>query len=196
MDLAMSLFFIFLVIVATTYIVEMLSLHRFNLMVLKYGFVFKRKQIPIKHINWTVGDGVHKEGVGKFVFIPSLKFGYFVTKFTLMRRYGIIGYSIGNVITVYGDFMEDSQVLFVKYKVSYRILAIILLWYIVLLLYTFSGEVKYIAVGFVFFIVSTLLLFIWFYILDIKALNIQDGLIKLLKIKQLPVSCNESKKQT
>lgn len=180
----MLLFFTFLIIIATTYIIEMVSLHRFNLTVYKYGVVFKRKLIPIKHINWTVGDGIHKEGIGKFVFIPNLKCGYFVTKFTLMRRHGFIGYSIGNVITVYGDFKEDSNVLFVKYKVSYRILTLVLLWYVLLILYTFyPGEVKYIAIGSVFLVVSSLLLVIWFYILDSKALNIQEELIKLLKIK-------------
>ncbi len=87
-----SLLVITLLIIAwfTLTIFELIKLHRFNLRFFDYGFTILKKEINLRFINWKNFDGIYEEKEGKYVFIPDMKTGYFVTIFRFYRRYGLI----------------------------------------------------------------------------------------------------------
>ena len=96
------------------YLFEIVNLHRFKLNFFNFGFNLRLRKIKMGYCQWNNKDGIYKRDVGKYVFIPESKIGYFVTKFTLLRRFGIFGYSIGNQCTIYGSFCESEGEIAIK----------------------------------------------------------------------------------
>ena len=62
-------------------IIELTNLNNFNLKFYDFGITIFRKEINVHFSNWNYQDGIYEEQEGKFVFIPEMRKGYFVTRF-------------------------------------------------------------------------------------------------------------------
>ena len=165
-------------------IFELTNIHRFNLKFFDYGFTILKREIDQKFINWNGFDGIYEEKEGKYVFIPEMRIGYFVTKFEFYRRYGLIG--IWNIfpLTIFGHIKEIEGKLIIEYKISYRLVflfAVIILFWLYLPILTEAFKV--LLVSFVGILLTCLIVYIIFSIKKTKMFFIADEIKKLLKVK-------------
>ena len=170
------------IILLLVYIVELFNLHQFKLRFFDFGVKIYSKRGKIISAKWFNKDGIYEEKIGRYVFIPDLKQGYFVTRFEFYRRYGIWGHSMGNKCTIFGEFVERSNELVVVYKVSYRIVVLIFAWYALLLsVFIYNMDLKSFIGSAVFMIISSALLYLYYYFQKRRMSRLFDELIKVLK---------------
>ncbi len=134
MNIGVIILIVFLTCWLVVTVYELRNIHSFNLKFLDIGVTILRKEINPRFINWKGFDGIYEEKEGKFVFLPDLKIGYFVTIFRFYRRYGLIGGSYNIFpLTIFGSFAEIEGRLIIKYKVSYRLAFLVgficILWF-------------------------------------------------------------------
>ncbi|MCL3781415.1 hypothetical protein EMN47_13575 [Prolixibacteraceae bacterium JC049] len=142
----------------------------------------------MKFSNWKYFDGIYKEKEGKYVFIPDLKTGYFITRFRFYKQHSIIASSSGIPLTIFGDFEENDGVLKINYKISYRLIFLILAWFstlvIFLVLSVIKGNLLVLAVALVGIAITLLALYFVYIFQNGKMLLISDEISKLLEINK------------
>lgn len=164
------------------YLIELVGLHAFKLNFFSAGITVQTRKVKVVNSKWANKDGIYKANQGRYVFIPNLKAGYFVTRFKFFRRFGLIGYSIGNPCTIFGNFQEISNEVVVKYRISYRTMSSIFIWYLLLIIFTFyNGELKFIGIGAVFIIITTIIFSIYYQFQKRRMSIICDEIIMFLK---------------
>jgi hypothetical protein len=183
MDLMMTyIFFIVLSVYVLYFLVEIIALHSFYLRCFDFGLTIYTKTSKAKYLKWLNKDGIYKGKEGKYVFISDERIGYFVTRFSFFRRFAFGGYSWGIPFTIFGVFQENSQEITVKYKISFRIVLIIVFWYVALFWYAFStGQLKIIGIGILFIVITTMGLYIYYLVKRKKMLNILKEILLFLK---------------
>lgn len=176
---------VFSIFYITISIIELIGLHKFNLNFYKRGFNIFNKEITIKSSNWKNLDGVYSEKAAKYVFIPDLKEGFFVTKFYFTKRYSVFASSQGFPLTIFGRFYIDDGKLFINYLISYRIIILIGLWFLFWVITSITSEnLNGIGIGIAGILFSLFLLYIIKIFQMGKMLTMSDEIIKILNIKE------------
>lgn len=182
--------FLILYIIWTVY--ELVLLHRFNLKNFESGVKIYKRKIDFRFIKWEQLDGIYKCKEAKYVFVPELREGYFVTRYRTHRYYNPFVYSRGMPLTVFGKFNEESDQLVIEYKISYRVVTLISLWLIFCIFVpVFNGDFTNIGIGLLVSVVSFFFIYLWYLFLEGKLLIISDEIAELLKIDS-----NASKSKT
>jgi len=165
-------------------IIEIVGLHRFDLKYYQRGFKIFRKEKKIRFSNWNNLDGIYTQDEGKYVFVPDMRIGYFVTRFRFYRKYSLFAYSKGFPLTIYGSFYEQDNKLTITYFISYRLFALILLWFFV---WTVLSIVSMSWIGLVVGVFGVLISALFIYLIKIfqtgKMLTMFDEIVKILIVK-------------
>ena len=166
-------------------IVELIGLHRFNLRFYNYGFKIFEKNIKYKFSNWNNLDDIYTKKEGKYVFIPEVKVGYFVTNFSFYRVYSPIAYSSGIPLTIFGKIKDENNEVKVSFYISYRVVSILVFWFLTIILISiFSWTLMALAIG-IFGILFTLgLLFVVKIFYEGKILMMTEEISTILKIRK------------
>lgn len=182
---------VFLTIILTWFIVtiiELVNLNRFNLKFFSYGKTIYKHEIKVKFTNWNYFDGIYEENEAKYVFIPNIKIGYFVTRFRFYRQHSILSSGIGMPLTIFGRFEENNGVLKINYKISYRLIFLILAWLTpwgaVSILSAIKGNFLGLVVGVGGIGITILALYFIYIFQNGKILIISDEISRLLKIRK------------
>jgi hypothetical protein len=166
------------------YVSELIYLHSFNIRLFQFGSKIFTKKIRIEFSNWNNLDGIYSEKESKYVFIPELRTGYFVTNFYFYRSHSIIYESRGLPLTIFGKFELIDSYLKIEYRISYRITFFIGIIFLGILTFTIaSGNILSIGIGGLFVIVLSAFLYLAYLFQLGRMLIISDEIIKLLKIK-------------
>lgn len=166
-------------------IVELIQLHRFNLKFFKLGFNLYKREIDFDRCMWSNFDGIYNEKEGKYVFIPEQKAGYFVTNFELYRHYNLFFNGPVLPLTIFGCFYEEESRIKIQYKISYRHLALIVIWMVPwVILPFFIGNLLAFGIGSGGVLFSLFFLFLIYFYQKGKMLIISDEIEKLLRIKK------------
>jgi len=178
-----------LVIVVSIYsllsLIEIIGLHRFNLRFYKYGFKIFEKNIKHKFSNWKDLDEVYAEKEGKYIFIPDMKVGYFVTNFDFYRVYSPIAYSKGIPLTIFGKINDENNEVKLSFYISFRVVLIIVTWFVVIILISiFLWTLIALAIGVFGIIFSLGMLFIAKLFFQGKMLVMTDEITNILKIRK------------
>jgi hypothetical protein len=185
MSTGLIILFSFLIIWFSLTFYELINIHRFNLKFFDYGFRVWKKELSPGILKWDNLDGIYKKNEGKYVFIPELKIGYFVTRFYFVRRYGIVRVTNIFPITIFGIFSAVDGKLNIEYKISYRlisiIVSIILLWFY-LPIWTKSFSALWASLVGV--LLTCLILFIWYRFKRIKMILLANEIENLLKFRK------------
>jgi len=166
-------------------IIELIGLHRFNLRFYNYGFKIFEKNIKHKFSNWKDLDEIYTEKEGEYVFIPDMKFGYFVTNFDFYRIYSPIAYSRGIPLTIFGKINDENNEVKLSFYISYRVVFIIVSWFLAIIMISiFSWTLMGLAIG-VFGVKFTLgMLFVAKLFYQGKMLMMTDEVSNILKIRK------------
>jgi hypothetical protein len=70
---------------------------------------------------WHDRDGVYQFKNGKYVFIPDLKIGYFVSRLSFYKHDGVFSSYFTIPFTVFGKFKESKNSILIEYYLSVRI---------------------------------------------------------------------------
>lgn len=119
-------------------IIELIGLHRFNLRFYDYGFKIFEKSIKHKFSNWKNLDEVYTEKEGKYLLISEMKVGYFVTNFNFFQSYSPIASFRGIPLTIFGKINENKNELKLSFYISYRVVFIIISWFLAIILISVS----------------------------------------------------------
>jgi len=172
---------VFIYLVCT--LIEIINLNKFNIKFFDYGVTIFHKEINIHFSNWRYLDGIYEEKEGQYAFIPEMKMGYFKTIFNLYRSYGIFGGSLFPT-TIFGSFIEENGKLKIKYKVSYRIIFLISLFFIPwIIIPILQGSLLAILVGLGGILISSFLIYLFYFFKQGLMLIISDEIGNILNIK-------------
>lgn len=165
--------------------IELIGLHRFNLKFYNNGFKVFEKSIKYKFSNWKDVGEIYQEREGEYVFITSMKVGYFVTNFNFYRNYILFARSVGIPLTIFGKIIDENNEVKLLFYISYRIVFMIVSWFLVIILLSaFSWTLIGLMVG-AFGIVFTLVMLYFaklFY--RGKMLMMADEIATILKIRE------------
>jgi len=166
-------------------IIELTNLNNFNLKFYDFGITIFRKEINVHFSNWNYQDGIYEEQEGKFVFIPEMRKGYFVTRFRTYRRYGIIGVRSYLPLTIFGQFEEIDYKLIIEYKISFKLAlligTIVLAWFCLPLLTKMFSTLLVSIIG---SLITSLIVYIIYRFKKMKMILLADEIKKLLKLKE------------
>jgi hypothetical protein len=166
------------------YVSELIYLHSFNIRLFQFGSKIFTKKIRIEFSNWNNLDGIYSEKESKYVFIPELKTGYFVTNFYFFRFHSILYQSRGLPLTIFGKFELIDSCLKIEYRISYRITFFIGIIFLGVLTFTIaSGNILSIGIGGFNILVFSGFLYLVYLYQQGRMLIISDEIVKLLKIK-------------
>lgn len=166
-------------------IVELIEIHRFNLKFFNYGLKIFSRKLNFRFSNWRNFDGIYSEKEAKYAFIPELKTGYFVTKFSFYRHYSLFASSKGMPLTIFGKFTESENEIMIEYKISYRLVLLFSILIIALTIIPFlSGQLIAFAIVLIGILVLSGLIYISYLFLQGKMLIISDEIEEKLKIKK------------
>jgi hypothetical protein len=182
---------VFSIYIITT-IFELVKLHRFDLKYFNYGFKIFKKVIDHKFSNWNNLDGIYEEKEGKYVFLPEMKIGYFITKFRFFKSYSLIAHSSGLPLTIFGKFEEIENKLIMTYFISYRLVILISMWLIIwTVLPIMTGKLLGFAIGIGGILFTLLILYVVNMFQQGKMLIMSDEVSKILKIKKIKALNNK-----
>ncbi len=188
MSLGLIIFLLVILTWLVATIIELINLNRFNLKFFSFGRTIYRHELKVEFSNWKYFDGIYEEKEGKYVFIPDLKTGYFVTRFRFYRQHSILSQSSGMPLTIFGDFEESNGILKINYKISYRLLFLILAWLtpwvVVPIISAIKGNFIGLAVGLEGIAFTILFLYFIYIFQNGKMLLISDEISRLLKIRK------------
>jgi len=165
--------------------IELFTLHSFNIRFFAFGLTIFKRNFKYRFSNWNYFNGIYSEKEARYVFIPGLRTGYFITKFDFYRNYSLIASSRGLPLTIFGRFKEVNNELFIEYRISYRLvlLFLILIGFLVIKpILTLNLIDLGIGIAILFFITVIALLIFLFQ--KGKMLTISDEIQKLLKIRK------------
>jgi len=166
-------------------IIELIGLHRFNLRFYNYGFKIFEKIIEHKFSNWKDLDEIYTEKEGKYVFIPDMKIGYFVTNFNFYRNYSPIAFSRGIPLTIFGKINDENNEVKLTFYISFRVVFLIVSWILtVILISIFSWTLMSLAIGVFGVIFSLGMLFVAKLFYQGKMLVMTDEISNILKIRK------------
>lgn len=184
MELNFFLLVIILVYIIVS-IVVLVNIYKFDLRFYKFGITIFTKSFQKQSYNWIDKDGVYFEKSSRYVFIPTMKLGYFVTRFVLFNSYSLFSYSIGLPLTVFGEFYECEGRINIIYKIYFGVLIFPVLLLIFLLVYMimaiFGGNLTFALIGLFFSGITFTVFYVLFQLQKSKFSIICDELQSLLK---------------
>ena len=136
-------------------------------------------------MNWRNFDGIYQEKEGKYVFIPDIKTGYFVTRFYFVRRYGIVWSTSIFPLTIFGTFKQVNDRLIIEYKISYRLIFMICFVFLAwLYIPIYTKNLSAILVSVAGILLTSLIAYISYRFKRLKMELVADEIEHLLKLKK------------